>query len=213
MLLALASTAFADCVGGMREPTAAEKQYYAQAYAALKAALPVAPPSWTVSVNNDAGLGGLCSDDPTGRFDISVHAFYKYQASKDEAAQIQAESKKIRAEMDALRELPPDVKKERQAWLDKMSTANRASNAASKAGDKALARQKDDEAEGYSRKGREVRDRYWASVQPKINALDARQKTLNEGFAYVEARLVANEIFVSAPDPARGSQAPFRRRR
>ena len=202
LMLALASVASADCE--VHEPTPAQKQYYARTYEALKAALPAPPASWTLSVDNVPGLDALC-EGGLG-FEVSVHAFYKYQAGKEEQARTDAERKKIGAEINALRELPPEVKKERQVWLDKMSVANRASNAAYKAKDKALAKQKDDEAEEYSRKAREIRDRYWASVQPKIDALEARQKTLNEGFAYVEARLAANELFVHAPDPARGSQ-------
>lgn len=206
LMLALAATASADCEGGLREPTAAERQYYAHAYDALKQVLPAAPASWTLAIDKDPGLDALCADEPQGRFEISVHGYYKYQPGKAETDQADAERKRISTEIDALRELPPQVKKERQVWLDKMSVANRASNAAYKANDKNLARQKDDEAEGYSGKAREIRDRYWASVQPRIDALEARQKTINEGFAYVEARLTANELFVNAPDPARGSQ-------
>jgi len=201
-----ASWAAADCES--REASAAEKQYYQSSYAALKDVLPPAPASWKVVVDAESEPY-LCADDAQGGFEIEVRAHYLYQAGKDEMAQADMARRQMDKEIDGLRELPADVKKDRQVWLDKMSVANRASNAAYKAGDKALAKQKDAESEECSAKARAIRDKYWASVQPKIDAIEARKRALGEGMASVDVRVAANERYPHAPQANMGSQVAF----
>ncbi len=202
----LCSSALADCE--TRDPKPAEVQFKTKVEAALKEALPAAPAKWTFVSSRGSNLGGLCGG--IGDFDVSVVGTYRYHPPKDESDRIYAEQKKLRSEIDALDQLPPEVAKERQGWLDKMSEANRASNAAYKSGDKALARKKSEEADGYSAKGREVRDRYRASVRGKKEALEARAKTLNSGDTEVRVRIAANESrFDDVPKPETGSQLVF----
>lgn len=195
--LLLCRVACADCV--MRDSTAAEKQYYSRAQAALREALPQAPTNWTVKVSQDRPLDSVCADDKPGSFDIKVGAVYVLTRSKEEKDRIYAERRKVEKEIESLRELPPDVKKERQAWLDKMSEANRAENAARKAGDKALASQKSAESESFSAKARGIRDAYWQRVQPEVEKLRARVKTLNDGDIRVEVMVIANERYPQRP--------------
>lgn len=202
--IGLCSAALADC--DMRDPTPAEVQYKARVVAALKGVLPTAPAKWTMTSSEDNSDFGLCASDPVGQFEIRVIGKYNYRRSKQDSDRIYAERRKVQAEIDALRQLPPAVKKEQQGWLDKMSVANRASNAAYKQGDKALARQKSDEADGYSAKGREVRDRYWASVQPQVDQLEARARTMNDGDINVIVRIAANEAHVDTPKPEAARQ-------
>ena len=201
----LGSAAFADCE--IRAPSVAELEHRARVSAALKEALPAAPAKWTMTSRGDDGGLGLCTGTKPGDFPVTVLGTYVYKPSKEESDALYAEQRKVRKEIDALRELPPQVAKERQGWLDKMSEANRASNAAYKQGDKALARQKSDEADGYSRKGREIRDAYWASVQPKVDALEARAKTLNSGETHITVRIIANERYPRSGEPTAGK--PF----
>ena len=197
VLLLLCGSALADCV--MRDSTAEEKQYNARAQAALREALPPAPANWTMKLSPAVSMDSVCADGKPGGFEIKVGAAYAWTRPKEEKDRIYAERRKVEKEIDHLRELPPDVKKERQAWLDKMSEANRASNAAAKAGDKALARQKDAEADGYSQKGRAVRDAYWQRIQPEVDKLQARAKTLNDGDVRVDVMVIANERYPQRP--------------
>jgi hypothetical protein len=205
-MMAAGSRAAADCES--RDASAAERQYYERSYAALKDVLPPAPASWKVVVDA-AREPYLCAEDAQGGFEIEVRAHYLYQAGKDEQAQADLTRRRLDKEIEALRELPADVKKDRQVWLDKMSAANKASNAAYKAGDKALAKQKDAESEECSAKSRAVRDKYWASVQPKIDAIEARKRALSEGMASVDVVVAANERYPHAPQANMGSQIAF----
>jgi len=191
--LLLSASALADCE--MRKTTAAEQDYYARAQASLREALPAAPANWTMTPERAKPLDLVCRDDKPGAFEVKVGAVYVWKRPKEEKERLYAERRKVEKEIDNLRELPPDVKKEQQGWLDKMSEANRASNAAYKAGDKALARQKDNEAEGYSQKGRAVRDAYRQRIQPQVDKLQARAKSLNDGDVRVEVIVIANEQY------------------
>ena len=186
-------SASADCLEGLRSVTPGEMQYFKTVSAALKQALPAPPPNWKLAPARDQEPGGLCNGDREGAFEIKTTASYIYTPPKEEADRLYAEYRKLQAEIDALKTLPPELAKERQSWLDKMSEGNRASNAASKAGDKALAKQKDSEAEDASKKAREIRDRYLASVRANVEQLEAKQKALEYRGSSVTVRLVANE--------------------
>jgi hypothetical protein len=188
----------------MRDATAAEKQYAARAEAALREALPQPPANWTIKPGRSESMDSVCAEDKIGDFTIKVSSTYVFTRSKEEKDRIYAERRKVQKEIENLRELPPDVKKEQQSWLNKMSEANRASNAAYKAGDKTLAKQKENEAEGYSVKGRAVRDAYWARVQPEVDKLQARLKSLNDGDTNIQVVIIANERFPEDPPPYAG---------
>jgi len=197
--LLLCRFALADCV--MRDSSAAEKQYYARSQAALREALPAAPANWTLKVSPGEPIDSVCAEGKPGNFDIKVAAVYLLTRPKEEKDRIYAERRKLEKEIDNLRELPPEVKKERQVWLDRMSEANRAENAARKAGDKALASQKNRESEEYSGKARAIRDAYWQRVQPEVDKLQARAKNLNDGDVRVEVIVVANEVYPQRQPP------------
>lgn len=202
----IAAAAHADCVDGMRDTTPAEIQYQKRVVAAMKDALPAPPAGWTVGAMREAGADGLCRSTREGDFEIRLATTFTYKPSREEGDRLRAEHRKLQSEIDALKQLPPAVAKERQAWLDKMSAANRASNAAAKAGDKALARQKDAEAEDFSRKGHEVRNAYLASVRAQVEQLEARQKALQYGGTSIDVRLVANERYPAKIDAASASE-------
>ena len=200
--LLLCGSVHADCV--MRDATATEKQYTARAEAALREALPQPPANWTIKPDRSQSIDSICAENKAGDFAIKVSSTYVYARSKEEKDRIYAERRKVQKEIENLRDLPPDVKKERQVWLDKMSEANRAENAARKAGDKAVASQKNAESESYSQKGRAVRDAYWARVQPEVDKLQARLKSLNDGDTNIQVVIIANERYPENPPPYAG---------
>ena len=189
----LSAAAFADCIDGMRDATPAEVQYHKRVLTALKEAMPAPPANWTLAPLREQEVGSFCKGEREGDFEIKLSGNYSYHPPKEESDRLYAEYRKLQSEIDALKQLPPDVAKERQGWLDKMSEANRASNRAAKEGNKALARQKDAEADDYSRKGREVRDKYLAGTRPQVDQLQARQKNLDYRGSGVSVSLVANE--------------------
>jgi hypothetical protein len=199
------AAALADCIDGMRDTTPGETQYFKRVSAALKQALPAAPQNWTLAPLREQGIGGFCKGDREGDFDIRVTGNYSYRPPKEEGDRLYAEYRKLQSEIDSLRQLPPAIAKERQAWLDKMSEANRAANRAGKEGNKELARQKDAEGEDYSRRGREVRDKYLAGIKQQLDQLEARQKELEYRGSVVIVSLVANERNPRSPGPAAGS--------
>lgn len=198
------SAAFADCE--MRDVTQGETQFHKRVFAALKESLPQPPPNWTLAPVREESISGLCADYREGEFEIRVSGKYSYHPPKEEGDRLYAESRKLQAEIDALGQLPPDIKKEYQGWLDKMSEANRASNKAYKEGNKELARKKDAEGEEYSSKGREVRYKYLASVEQQKAQLEAKMSTLDYRGSEVNISLVANAIRPDSPNPKVASE-------
>jgi len=202
----ISAMAFGDCIDGMRDATPGEAQYHKRVFAALKEALPAPPANWTLAPVREQQIGGFCKGDREGDFEIKLSGNYNDTPPKEESDRLYAEHRKLQSEIDALKQLPPDVAKERQGWLDKMSEANRASNRAAKEGNKDLAKQKDAEGEDYSRKGREVRDKYLAGVQQQVAQLEAKQKAAAYRGSAVNVTLVANERNPRSPDPKNGSE-------
>lgn len=207
IVMGVAAPAWADCE--MRPTTAKEVAYFKQTFAVLQGALPAAPAAWTQKVREEAVEDFVCESAPEGSFDVRVSATYTYHMPKEESDRKYSESRMVGKEIEKLRELPPDVKSEYQGWLDKMSVANRASNKAYKEGDKKLAGQLSDEADGYSQKGREVRGRYWASIQPKIDQLEVEQNTIHYGDQAVNVSFIANQHYAERINPEEASELIF----
>lgn len=181
----------ADCV--TREPTAKEIDFHKSTYAALRSALAPAPDKWTLKVEPERQPGGNCKDEAEGRFSVTLSASYTYHPPKEESDRLYAEYRKLEKDKENLSQLPPAIAKERQEWLDKMSVANRASNQAYKEGNKDLARQKDKESEEFSKKGREVRDNYLATVKTQVGEIQARQDQIAYKDSAVLVKMVVNE--------------------
>lgn len=203
--MGVAATAFADC--DTRPTTEREANYFKQTFAALKSALPAAPAGWTQAVREGNVEQFVCGSE--GDFDVRVSAAYTYHIPKEESDRRYAESRMIDKEIEKLRELPPDLVKERQVWLDKMSEANRASNRAYKEGDKKLASRLSDEADGYSQKGKEIRAKYLASIQPKVEQLEAKKKTIHYMDVIVNVSIIANEHDAEGMPPGSASELAF----
>ena len=194
--------ALADCIDGIRKTTPGETQYLKRVSAALTEALPWAPQNWTLAPPREQGVGGLCKGDREGDFEITVTANYSYLPPKEEAGRLHADYRKLQSEIDSLRQMPPAITRERQEWLDKAREARRASNGAGREGNKELAQQKNAEAQDYSRRGAEVRDRYLAGMKPRLDQLEARQMELEYRRSEIVVSLVANGRTPQLPGPA-----------
>jgi hypothetical protein len=205
--MVFSAAAYADCE--MRPTTEKEAEYFQQTFAALKSALPAAPTGWAQEVRAGHVDKFVCASDPEGNFDVRVNATYTYHMAKEESDRKYSEFRMVDKEIEKLRELPPEVAKERQVWLDKMSEANRASNKAYKEGDKKLASRLSDEADGYSRKGREIRDKYWASIQPQVEQLEAKKKTIHYANVIENVSITANEHNAQRIFPEQASELTF----
>lgn len=207
IFMAVSATAYADCE--MRPTTEKESEYFRQISAALKSTLPAAPAGWAQEVREGHVDKFVCASDPEGDFDVRVNAAYTYHMTKEERERRYAEFRMVDKEIEKLRELPPDVVKERQVWLDKMSEANRASNRAYKEGDKKLASRLSDEADGYSRKGREIRDKYWESIQPEIEQLKVKKQAIHYADVIENVSIIANEHNAEHIFPESASELTF----
>jgi hypothetical protein len=202
----LSPAAFADCVDGVRKATARETEHFQRVYAKLKEALPPTPPNWTLTPVRDRTLTSLCADTPEGGFSVEVEARYTYRPPKEEADRLQAEARKIQAEIDGLEKLPPEVAKERQEWMNKYSEATRAARQAEKDGNKEVAKQKYVERDTYDKKANEVRAKYLASIKPKVDPLRTKIEALRYAPQDVVVRITANDPYPASPDPKRGSE-------
>lgn len=161
--------AFADCIDGVRKETAAEAAYFRKVQAALKEVFPPPPSGWTFTPPSDENLGGLCQGTAEGAFTISASAKYTYRPSKEEADRMNAESRKIQSELDALEKLPAELAKERNELNARYSEKARAARQADVEGKKELAHSLYAERDAFGRQANEVRDKHLASVKPKAN--------------------------------------------
>ena len=200
------TVAFADCVDGVRKETPREAAFFKNVQDKLRDALPAVPPGWIVTPEYNQTLGGLCTGAPEGSFSVRVAAKYTYRFPKEDADRMHAEGRKVQADIDALEKLPPEVAKERQAWMDKYSEATRAARQADKDSNKELAKQKYTERDGYDKKASDVRANYLARVKPQIDLLRAKLGTLNYAPQDVTVQIIVNEIYPEKLDPSQASE-------
>ncbi len=211
VVIAIASTfgsavAFADCIDGVRKETSAETAFFKKVQAALKEVLPTAPAGWTFTPTKDSSLGGLCSGTPEGRFAVTVSGTYTFRPSKEEADRLNAESRKIQEEIDALEKLPPGLAKDRNDLDAKYFEKTRAARQAEKEGKKDLARTLYAERNVYETQSKEVRAKHLASVKPKTEELRKKQQALFSGPQDVVVRISANEEYPEKITPGYESE-------
>ena len=142
--------ALADCIDGVREPTAAEVEFHRRAIAVLVAALPPAPAGavidGTPQDKRSPTIGVLCKGPDghkLGALDLNVSQNYIVRASEAQSEAQKMHFHKQRGliddEIHALLKLPPEKAAERDALERKASTAEPGRQAAIKSGDKAAA--------------------------------------------------------------------------
>lgn len=183
----------ADCLEGVRKATPREVDFYSRVHGELKAALPAPLPDWTADPVSAETYSSACKETREGDVWVDIRTTYTYRMPKEQAERNTAEIRKLEAEVEALEKMPPEVAKERQAWMDKYSEATRAARQAEKDGNADLAKQKYAERNGYDQQANAVRARYNESIQPRVAPLRARIAELDTAPKTVRVHAVIND--------------------
>lgn len=189
LLTAIATTSLADCVSGVRPVTAAETDFATKAFAALAATLPATPQHMErqgtpFDFKQVAKLGSPCKGAPEGSLDTTFAAGYLFKWPKEEAARLDTERRKVRDEMAALKTLPPDKAAQYKDLVDKSRAAYNSQPKAKRGGpalsdeDKKLADQKIAEGKAFDDQARALEKAHLDSVKPQLDALSAKEATL-----------------------------------
>jgi hypothetical protein len=200
------SVAFSDCVDGVRKGTPAEVAYFHKVQAALKEVFPPAPSGWTLTPMQDRTLGSPCTGTPEGGFSITVEVKYTYRPSKEEADRLNAENRKIQAEIDALEKLPPELAKARNDFMAGYSEKTRAARQSEKDGNKQLARSLYAERDAFGKQADDVRNKHFAGVKPKTDELRKRKEGLFTGPQEVVLKISVNEQYPEKLTPGHESE-------
>ncbi len=181
--------AWADCVDGARNTTDAEKQFYTETHAALKALIPAAPAGWKLQDNSTkiVGAPGSVCLGSKAPMRVTYEVRYYWQ---DAIADLNQKGKEFDKKIADLRQLPADKQKE----FDDLGRASRDLERESrklKATDPAAAEQKMTESKEIWKKAREIRDTHVNSVMPQIQALTRERTELNAS-VNTEVRLTIN---------------------
>ena len=190
VFLALVSAqALADCPSGVRPVTPAETEYVTRALAALAATLPATPQHMErqgqpFDFKQPAKLAPPCKGSPEGSFETSVSAGYLFKWPKEEAARLDTERRKVRDEMAALKTLPPDKAAQYKDLVDKSRAAYNSQPKAKRGGpplsdeDRKLAEQKVAEGKAFDDRARALVKAHEDSVKPQLDALTAKETSL-----------------------------------
>ena len=173
----------------MRPVTPAETEYVTKALAALAATLPATPQHMErqgqpFDFKQPAKLAPPCKGSPEGSFETSINAGYLFKWPKEEAARLDTERKKVRDEMAALKTLPPDKAAQVKDLVDKSRTAYNSQPKAKRGGpplsdeDKKLAEQKVAEGKAFDDQARALEKAHGDSVKPQLDALTAKETSL-----------------------------------
>lgn len=189
LFAAFATSALADCPSGVRPATAAETEYLSKALAALAATLPATPQHMErqgqpFDFKQPAKLAPPCKGSPEGSFETSVTTGYLFKWPKEEAARLDTERKKVRDEMAALKTLPPDKAAQYKDLVDKSRAAYNSQPKAKRGGpplsdeDRKLAEQKIAEGKAFDDQARALEKAHADSVKPQLDALTAKETSL-----------------------------------
>lgn len=200
---AAAATAFADCVSGVRPFTAAETDFSARAVAALAASIPATPQHMErqglpFDFKAPPKAATLCKGEAEGSFTTAFGTGYLFKWPKEEAARLNAERAKVRDEMNALKVLPPDKAAQYKDLIDRSRAAYASQPKAKRGGpplsdeDRKLAEQKVAEGKALDDQARAVEKSHLDSVKPQLDALAAKEATLQSYPQQFQVRLAIN---------------------
>jgi len=206
---ALSAGAHADCVDGVREPTAAEVEFAKRARGALIAGLPgaIAPISRSGRPGDpDERVSlGFCRGTPVGAFTPQEAGRYSYEFTREEAAQRAAERRRLQQQVEDIERLPPDKEAQRKALEEQMRAAYAAAPRRSRSDpplppdQQVLADRQNAEGRRLEDAMRKVESDHRASVKPQTDPLRARADQLQQGPQQFDVRLQMNaERFPSA---------------
>lgn len=185
----VSAQALADCPSGVRPVTPAETEYVTRALAALAATLPATPQHMErqgppFDFKQPAKLAPPCKGSPEGSFETNVSAGYLFKWPKEEAARLDTERRKVRDEMAALKTLPPDKAAQYKDLVDKSRAAYNSQPKAKRGGpplsdeDRKLAEQKIAEGKSFDDQARALLKAHGDSVKPQLDALAAKEASL-----------------------------------
>lgn len=186
-VLGFAAVAGADCVDGVRNPTAGEIAFATRAEAALGAAFPAPIVNSTRNGAHDFSRPpslSFCKGDPEGAFSSGLAMRYLYTFPKAEAERLYAERKRVEQQIAALEAMPPEKQKE----YDQVMTQARAayqSAPSRKRTDPPFTPEQQAQADRANAEGKRLADaartietQYRASVQTQTDPLRAQAKRL-----------------------------------
>lgn len=203
LFTSFATAALADCPSGVRPLTAAETDFAYRAVAALAAALPATPQHMERQgaphdFKRPLKLGDSCKGSPEGSFDTSYGAGYLFEWPKEEAARLDAERKKVRDEMAALKTLPSDKASQYKDLVDKSRAAYNSQPKAKRGGpplsdeDRKLAEQRIAEGKALDDQAKALERSHLESVKPQLDVLTAKEASLQTYPQQFQVRLAIN---------------------
>lgn len=186
-LFGVAAVAGADCVDGVRNPTAAELAFATRAEAALGAAFPVPIVNSTRNGTHDFSRPpslSFCKGDPEGAFSSGLAMRYLYTFPKAEADRLYTERKRVEQQIAALEALPADKQKEYDQVMAQARAAYQSAPSRKRTDppftpeQQAQADRATAEGNRLSSAAKAIETQHRASVQTQADALRAQAKRL-----------------------------------
>ena len=206
-----ATNARADCVDGTREMTAAERDFYARAMAALAASIPPAPANMALrgkpfDFRQPTSMPSFCRGQREGDFDVAVSAAYLFTWPKQEADRMGAERRQLLDQIKALETLPPDQAAQYQSLVEQSRAAYNSQPKAKRGGpplsdaERALAEQKAAEGKALDDKAKAIERAHLAGVKPQADALRVKADALQTYPQELQINLGMNRRTLPQPD-------------
>ncbi len=169
-LLAFSSAALADylCESKEFDPSPQQKELYTKVAVAMRTAFLLPPEGWLLmSPTTRVPSGKFCGDFKNDPVTFGAWTRYVIKPTADELRRSRAAQAAQRAEIDALKVLPPDLQGQVDSLDAQSSALRKESRDAERAKDAALAKSKTAEAVDLSRKAYAIRDVYSVKMRPK----------------------------------------------
>ena len=216
-LLSAAPAARADCVDGVRPPTAGETEFIQRAQAALVAGLPEAVrPIERRSANRPdpvaRGGGTMCRGTPVGAFGAATADGFLYRFTPEEANARSQQRRELLRQVEALEKLPPEKEAQRKELETQMRAAYAAAPRRSR-NDPPFTPEQQAQVDRAQVEGRRLEDamrrvefEHRASVKPQADPLRARADELQQGPQTFSVALGMNAKTFEPLAPERGQR-------
>ena len=173
----------ADCVDGVRKPSASESDFHKRAMASLIAALPPAPQGVRVTgvvadIKRLPDIGVLCKDQKSGDFNINASRFYVLDLSEEESNYRRAQRTAISNQLYELAQMPSEQKARRNALQQQAEAGFTATDAARKNRDEATAKARESEAKAFSQQARDMQKAHDDAIRPQTDELTKRRDAI-----------------------------------
>lgn len=227
--LLAAGKARADCVDGTREITAAERDFFERAVAALVASIPATPANMELrgkphDFKAPPRLPSLCKGRREGDFEVGVSAAYLFRWPKADADRMSAERKQLLDQIHALEALPPEQAARHQQLTEQSRAAYNSQPKAKRGGpplsdaDRKRAEQKVAEGRALEDHAKAIERAHLANVKAQTDALRANAGALQtfpqelqvtfgmnvRQFAAADARVVSTNFGNPSPNRSAG---------